>query len=66
MKRDEEKCGMAEKERRQRGRKKKKRGLDEKKYKWHSARHHLKSVTEYTSKHGRLPVSDVLNDARLL
>lgn len=64
MKRDEEKCGMAEKERRQRGRKK--RGLDEKKYKWHSAKHHLKSVTEYTSKHGRLPVSDVLNDARLL
>lgn len=55
---------MAEKERRQRGRKK--RGLDEKKYKWHSARHHLKSVTEYTSMHGRLPVSDVLNDARLL
>lgn len=48
------------------GGKKKKRGLDEKKYKWHSARHHLKSVTEYTSKHGRLPVSDVLNDARLL
>lgn len=48
------------------GEKKKKRGLDEKKYKWHSARHHLKSVTEYTSKHGRLPVSDVLNDARLL
>lgn len=48
------------------GEKKKKRGLDEKKYKWHSARHHLKSVTEYTSMHGRLPVSDVLNDARLL
>lgn len=55
-----------ERKKTEREEKKKKRGLDEKKYKWHSARHHLKSVTEYTSKHGRLPVSDVLNDARLL